>query len=318
MVIGNIKNKISNFQNLFNIPAKVNADISEEELCKLLNTNLDALKAFEEGYERYSESQGLSDNLFRINSRQVAEIKEGMLTDVPAELQDVVEKIVSDLVSQTIMYSYDGKRSIVFDYRRDLSQSRRVTAEEIQALPKNMQPDLTGSMIKRDIPGSGISLVAMWDEYQKANNPNLKKAIYNHFRQGLDSLDLDPITYEIIDQNPISMGFWLPRIVDAVSSEGFFKIPATKIIKVPISILQLTRLDYMSLSRTTLDIVDEYCYRVFGLQTDKDYFIKTGTYSSKFDFRNARVSEAKEIKELGEYLLFIHWQALQMAHYDLS
>lgn len=31
MVIGNIKNKISNFQNLFNIPAKVNADISEEE-----------------------------------------------------------------------------------------------------------------------------------------------------------------------------------------------------------------------------------------------------------------------------------------------
>ena len=76
MVIGNIKNKISNFQNLFNIPAKVNADISEEELCKLLNTNLDALKAFEEGYERYSESQGLSDNLFRINSRQVAEIKE--------------------------------------------------------------------------------------------------------------------------------------------------------------------------------------------------------------------------------------------------
>ena len=228
MVIGNIKNKISNFQNLFNIPAKANADISEEELCKLLNTNLDALKAFEEGYERYSESQGLSDNLFRINSRQVAEIKEGMLTDVPAELQDVVEKIVSDLVSQTIMYSYDGKRSIVFDYRRDLSQSRRVTAEEIQALPKNMQPDLTGSIIKRDIPGSGISLVAMWDEYQKANNPNLKKAIYNHFRQGLDSLDLDPITYEIIDQNPISMGFWLPRIVDAVSSEGFLKYPPQK------------------------------------------------------------------------------------------
>ena len=113
MVIGNIKNKISNFQNLFNIPTKANADISEEELCKLLNTNLDALKAFEEGYEHYSESQGLSDNLFRINSRQVAEIKEGMLTDVPAELQDVVEKIVSDLVSQTIMYSYDGKRSIV-------------------------------------------------------------------------------------------------------------------------------------------------------------------------------------------------------------
>jgi hypothetical protein len=45
----------------------------------------------------------------------------------------------------------------------------------------------------------------------------------------------------------------------------------------------------------------------------KDYFIKTGTYSSKFDFRNAIVSGEKEVRELGEYLLYNHFAANQMA-----
>lgn len=305
-------------KNLFNAPAAANNIISEEEICKLLNTNPEALKAFEESYQRYTESAGMSGNLFKINSRQIAETKEGIQTNIPEELHDIVEKIVSDLVTQTIMYSYDGKKQTVMDYRHALPENKRITLEEINALPKEVQPDLTGDMMKRDILDSGKALITSWAQYLKAKDPRVKKGLYDHFRQGLDLLDLDPITYEIIDQNPISMGYWLPRIVDAVDSEGFFKIPATKIIKVPLTLLQLTRQDYMELSRTTLDIVDEYCYRVFGLEPDKDYFIKTGTYSSKFDFRNARINSAKEIKELGEYLLFIHWQALQMAHYDLS
>lgn len=51
----------------------------------------------------------------------------------------------------------------------------------------------------------------------------------------------------------------------------------------------------------------------FELDENKTYFIKTGTYSSKFDFRNAKVTTPKEVRELGSYLLFIHFQALQMA-----
>ena len=49
------------------------------------------------------------------------------------------------------------------------------------------------------------------------------------------------------------------------------------------------------------------------LDESKEYFIKTGTYSSKYDFRNAYVHGAKEVRELGEYLLFIHHQAVMMA-----
>mgnify|MGYP000902759915 CR=1 FL=1 len=53
--------------------------------------------------------------------------------------------------------------------------------------------------------------------------------------------------------------------------------------------------------------------KAFDLDVNKKYFVKTGTYSSKFDFRNALVQGEQEVRELGEYLLFIHFQALQMA-----
>ena len=57
-------------------------------------------------------------------------------------------------------------------------------------------------------------------------------------------------------------------------------------------------------TRATLDIVDEFCRQVFSLDETKEYFIKNGVYSSKYDFRNAHVKGAKEVRELGEYLLF--------------
>lgn len=58
--------------------------------------------------------------------------------------------------------------------------------------------------------------------------------------------------------------------------------------------------------------------QVFGLDEVKEYFVKTGTYSSKYDFRNAHVHGEREVRELGEYLLFIHNQALSMASFTSS
>ena len=123
------------------------------------------------------------------------------------------------------------------------------------------------------------------------------------FRQGLDILDLDPITYQIIGMNPNSIGVWLPPLVNAVIKQNFFKVPATTVIKVPLSLLQLTRCDYNLLTPSTIAIVDRFCQKAFHLDEAKEYFIKTGTYSSKFDFRNAHVHGAKEVRELGEYLV---------------
>ena len=73
----------------------------------------------------------------------------------------------------------------------------------------------------------------------------------------------------------------------------------------PLPILQLTRLAYEELNRTTLDIVDEVIYKAFNLDENETYMIKTGTFSNTFDFRNVKVTSPKEVHELGEYLLFI-------------
>ena len=156
-------------------------------------------------------------------------------------------------------------------------------------------------------------LLWYYEKSKTAKTEKQRRDAYHHFRQGLDILDLDAVTYEIIGTNPNSMGHWLPKLVEACRGQDFFKIPATTIAKVPMTLLQLTRQEYTELTPTTLRIVDQWAHEAFGLNDEKEYFIKTGTYSSKFDFRNAHVHGAKEVRELGEYLLFIHYQALQMA-----
>lgn len=303
---------------LFNIISNPKT-LSPDQIAQMLKLDKNALKEFENAYIAADFANGISDNLFQINSRQMSELHKLNESNCEAA-NDMVHRIVSELIAQTQVYEYNPvtKTSVINDYSHLLSDTKLVTKEEINTLPKEVQPQLTGHLMQTDIPDSGAALLMMYQKYKNEKSPKIAKDVYNHFRQGLDLLDIDNITYAMINTNPNSMGNWLPYVTDAIDTEGFFKIPATKIIKVPVTMLQLTRQDYMQLSRTTLNIVNEYCYNVFGLKDDGDYFIKTGTYSSKFDFRNARVNSEKEIHELGEYLLFNHWQALQMAHYDLS
>lgn len=136
--------------------------------------------------------------------------------------------------------------------------------------------------MKTDINAPGyLVLFDILRTYQRTGN----KEVYHLFRQGLDILDLDPIIYETIGMNRNSIGYWFPTLKKASEKQNFFQIPATKIVKVPLTLLQLTRCDYMGLTPTTIDIVNRWAYEAFELDENKTYFIKTGTYSSKFDFR---------------------------------
>ena len=177
-------------------------------------------------------------------------------------------------------------------------------------MPDELKPQLTAHLLKKEIAED--SYIHVLEYYQKFLNTG-KQDFYMRFLQGLDILDLDPIMYEILGCNQNAMSHWFPQLKAAVDQQDFFKVPETKIIKVPLPILQLTRLPYGSLTPITLKIVDDFCMEAFNLDVTKDYFIKTGTYSSKFDFRNAVVRGEQEVRELGEYLLYIHHQANQMA-----
>lgn len=298
--------------------------LSKEEIAEFLKTDSETLQQFEESYRNHVlKDDMLSDNFFEINAKQIAkERKKYFLSDITSERKDydaIIQRIVFELLEQATVYNWDGKQGWIetFDILPDDYQD--VTLDDLLEIPEAYRPDLTGTLYKKDIAeDTSSALLYEYKMYLENTNPKIKQQFYNMFRQGLDILDLDPLTYKIIDRNQNSMGYWLPALADAVKNQDFFKIPATKILKVPLSLLQLTRQEYTTLTPATMRIVDEFCYKVFGLEPDKEYFIKTGTYSSKFDFRNAHVVGEKEVEELGEYLLFIHYQALCHAHYDLS
>ena len=282
-----------------------------DAIAKLLKTTPEALRAFEKMYKKKVLDQpDPSGDIFHTNSREASRIDRGDVSGIG--IDELVTRIVNELISETEVYSYKNKTEKRLK-ALPMPSEDMVKAEQVNTLPRALRPQLTGSAMASDMGESYMVVLGSYLESLNAKTAKEKELGYHIFRQGLDIMDLDPVLYEIIGMNKNSMGYWLPKLVNAVQDNDFFKIPDTTIIKVPLTLLQLTRLDYAALSPTTIRIVDEYCMKVFKLDVSKDYFIKTGTYSSKFDFRNAKVHGEKEVRELGEYLLYIHFQALQMA-----
>lgn len=292
---------------------------SLDEIAKFLETTPEAIEAFENAYHAADFAKGLSDNYFQVNAKQASALNASALP-LDENMGELEKKIVDEFVARTIVYSYarENKAQSLIDYTHCLPEIEPVTPDMFKAVPKAMQPQCLANYLMRDIPDTGISLLWHLKEAATAKTETIRRNNYHLFRQGLDILDLDELTYSMIDSNPASMGNWLPKMTAAVDECGFFKIPATKIIKVPLSMLQLTKqVEYERLTPTTKALVNDYCHRVFELNDDETYFIKTGIHCSKQDFRNAVVTGAKEVREMGEYFLFLHQQAIAMA-YPLS
>lgn len=305
---------------------KPNVELTTDQIAELLKTTPEAIKAFEDAYQTQCLDT-VSDNFFDINSRQMKNLTDTnynfadiqLSTETADNIHAMHAHIVEELIAQTTVYSFDGdlsKPAEIKTYPALPDNTPVITNEMIQAIPEPFRPQLTGTLCKKDIAGDTYPhLLWMLAESMKPENPASKrKFCYDHFRQGLDLLDLDAITYEILGMNRNSMGNWLPQLVESARGKDFFKIPATKVAKVPMTLLQLTRTDFEAITPATKHIINEWATKVFDLQSNGDYFIKTGTYSSKFDFRNARVTTPEEVHDIGEYLLYIHYQALSMSH----
>lgn len=291
------------------------ASLARDKMAKLLETTPEALAAFEKAYQtQIIDAEVDTGSIFDISSKQASAIRSR--EEIAEEAKRLNGRIIGELLAQTPVMTYDGKQLAVKWPDAALGDGGQVTLEEIQAIPEEIRPQLSGFLMKKDVPGDTAgALLFAYKSWLEAKTQKKKQMYYGMFRRGLDTLDLDGISYEILGMNKNSMGYWLPALIEGVQRQGFFKVPRTKIIKVPLPMLQLSRLDYQTLTPGTMDIVDRFCLQAFDLDESRDYFIKTGTYSSKFDFRNAKVSGAKEVRELGEYLLFIQHQAVSMASY---
>lgn len=270
----------------------------------LLKDNPDRQREFENLYERF-EVDAENLNLFQQNAAKVID-KSDKFVSLSAETEVIVEQIVEELVSQTVVWDSSQNKVLTLPQPvRYLQSAKTLVSLQDQGL------QFSGYICKQDIPEpSSKALLSQYKSYVKTGN----MLFYNLFRQGLDILDLDPLVYELLNHDPNTMSNWLFAIKEVVDKTKFFKIPKTSIIKVPLALLQSTRVyEFGELSPLSLEVINRYAQRVFDLDTEKDYFIKTGTFSSKFDFRNAKVTKGQEVSELGSYLWYIQHQANQMA-----
>lgn len=270
----------------------------------LLKDNLERQREFENLYEQF-EVDAENLNLFQQNAAKVID-KSDKLVSLSESAEELVEQVVEELVSQTAIWdSTENKVLPLPQPTRYLQDAKTLVSLQEQGL------QFSGYMCKTDIPEpSSKALLSQYQSYVKTGN----MLFYNLFRQGLDILDLDPIVYELLNHDPNTMSNWIFAIKGVVDKTKFFKIPKTRIIKVPLALLQSTRVyDFGELSPLSLEIINRYAQKVFDLYKEKDYFIKTGTFSSKFDFRNAKVTKGQEVSELGSYLWYIQHQANQMA-----
>lgn len=286
-------NFLANILNGIGINKKDKNELTVEKAVKIFKDSKEKFEEFEEFYKKNVLTE-IPENYFEVNSRQATD-KVATAGEIDYEL---VKRIVDELADGTRLIEI--KNSKVIEKTLTCENNPITDINELIELDKGKQVQFTKNFSKFDI--SPVESLKTLMFFAKHN--------YGMFRGGLETLDLSPTLYKILDNNMNQMGYWLPKVAEISP----FKIPDTKIMKVPLSLLQLGRVfEYNELTPTTFKIINEYCKKVFELDLNGTYFIKNGVFSSKFDFRNAKVTTPQEVAELGQYLFYIHQQACQMA-----
>lgn len=185
--------------------------LSKDRIAEMLKVSPEALASFEQAYAKAAIDEDEQGGLFCTNSRQAAAKNKKLTGNEPEAVSKLVERIVVELAAQTPVYVYDGKQGTIVKPTALPESTSFVSNTDISQVPTELRPQLSGNLMQVDIAGlSSESLMFYWDMFQKAKDPKKKKFAYDHFRQGLDILDLDALTYAIIGTNRKSMGDWLP------------------------------------------------------------------------------------------------------------
>lgn len=167
--------------------------LDRDQIAELLRTTPAAVEAFEDAYRTHRLDTNIDKHdLFGMNSRQAAAMTHGEVDEAAGDLS---RRITDELVAQTSVWHYapdDGVRVTSFP---SLPDGHEVTREEVMALPREMRPQLTGSLVTKDIDEDSAPAI-LWfyaksKEAEGEGDAYMARQLYHHFRQGLDILDLD-------------------------------------------------------------------------------------------------------------------------------
>jgi hypothetical protein len=118
--------------------------------------------------------------------------------------------------------------------------------------------------------------------------------------RGFGFEDVNDDNYHRALYNPDTFSFWFPRLLSAAKTQDFFKIPATKYLTLPQSIMQYLHHDWSAeTNRKSRSALNKLLFDTFELDVHKEYFFKTGLFSGKFEFQNAHIDDPAAI---GDYL----------------
>lgn len=126
--------------------------MAKDQIAALLNTTPEALAAFEASYQRdILNNTTENGHFFEVSAKQAAETIPSV--DPSEAAKALYDRIVKELISQTPILDYDGKKLQYLDPQNMLgNDDKRVTADEINALPEPMRPQLSGDLMLRDMP----------------------------------------------------------------------------------------------------------------------------------------------------------------------
>ena len=155
---------------------------------------------------------------------------------------------------------------------------------------------------------------------------------YGMISRILSISDISAQSYRHFADNPVSMAYWLPIIHRALTQAGttsshlsrgaehLFAVPATKILRLSPELAQYTRREFgAETNAVSVNAFDAYVEQAFDLVNwaqapdATSWFIKTGTFSNKFEFRNTRCTEADE---MGQYFHLMTNQAMMVGAGD--
>lgn len=127
--------------------------------------------------------------------------------------------------------------------------------------------------------------------------------IHALFHRTASISEIEPRLYEHCVDNPNSIANWLPPLVHAHANQAHatgtpstLHIPRTQVMRLDEALAQFTRVEYPFTNEVSRKAFNAYLESTLDLPDNA--FIKTGTFSGKFQFANCHCQEPDE---MGEY-----------------
>ena len=178
-------------------------------------------------------------------------------------------------------------------------------------VPKSLVQFAKGRLFRTDGLPVDDTTAALLERHREPTDPEARSRIEALLSRIMSVSDLTPQLYSQFANNPNSIANWFPALHASIEAAPGTPLstPRTRILRLPIELAQFMRVEYQDTNQVSRQAFNEVVFSGLGLADDQTYFLKTGTFSSKFQFANARCAEPREA---GEYLQVVNNLAMML------